>query len=330
MQTIIISRTDNLGDVVLSLPVAGKLKEVYPSSHIIFLGKKYTEPVISASIYIDEYWDKDQLDNYKTDHVDTIVFLFPDREVARWAAKRKIPLRIGTSHRWWHWLYCNKRVNFSRKKSNLHETQLNFKLLKPLGISETVTLNEISSLYGLKKIKTPIPAFLEEKLQQSSLKLVLHPKSKGSAREWPLKHYYELASSLPSTIQIFITGTLTEEAKIQEEFPEILTLPNVTNLLGKLSLQELISFLHHTDVLIACSTGPLHIASALGKYAIGLYPTIRPMHPGRWQPVGIHATTITFMQSDCNTCSHTPHQCFCIQNITPTSILNKIIAINHS
>jgi ADP-heptose:LPS heptosyltransferase len=43
-------------------------------------------------------------------------------------------------------------------------------------------------------------------------------------------------------------------------------------------------------MLVAASTGPLHIASAVGIHAIGLYPSKRPMHPGRWMPLGGNAS----------------------------------------
>jgi len=65
----------------------------------------------------------------------------------------------------------------------LHESQLNFKLLAPLGITSHISLGEIPSLYGLDKTKVQLPTFLAEKLYKNAYKLVLHPKSKGSARE---------------------------------------------------------------------------------------------------------------------------------------------------
>jgi ADP-heptose:LPS heptosyltransferase len=45
---IVISRTDSIGDVVLTLPLAGILKEKYPKAKIIFLGNTYTKPIIKC------------------------------------------------------------------------------------------------------------------------------------------------------------------------------------------------------------------------------------------------------------------------------------------
>jgi heptosyltransferase-3 len=38
--------------------------------------------------------------------------------------------------------------------------------------------------------------------------------------------------------------------------------------------------------LVACSTGPLHLAGVLGLQTIGIYSPKRPIHPGRWKAVG--------------------------------------------
>jgi len=52
VKRIIISRTDNLGDVILTLPMAGILKQRFPDSTIIFLGKKYTKPLVDACEFV--------------------------------------------------------------------------------------------------------------------------------------------------------------------------------------------------------------------------------------------------------------------------------------
>jgi heptosyltransferase-3 len=52
---IIISRTDSIGDVVLTLPMAGIIKQFLPQSNIIFLGRNYTKDVIALSEHVDEF-----------------------------------------------------------------------------------------------------------------------------------------------------------------------------------------------------------------------------------------------------------------------------------
>ena len=45
-QTIAISRTDSIGDVVLTLPICVWLKKHFPEIKIIFIGSTYTLPII--------------------------------------------------------------------------------------------------------------------------------------------------------------------------------------------------------------------------------------------------------------------------------------------
>ncbi|NLF41723.1 MAG: glycosyltransferase family 9 protein, partial [Bacteroidales bacterium] len=45
---LIISRTDAIGDVILTLPLASYLKSLEPGRKIIFLGRNYTKAIIEA------------------------------------------------------------------------------------------------------------------------------------------------------------------------------------------------------------------------------------------------------------------------------------------
>ena len=61
IKTIAISRTDNIGDVVLALPVAGIIRQYYPEAEILFIGKAYTKAVIETSIFVNRFIDRDEL-----------------------------------------------------------------------------------------------------------------------------------------------------------------------------------------------------------------------------------------------------------------------------
>lgn len=322
LNSIIISRTDNLGDVILTLPLAGFLKQEIPDVKISFIGKPYTRPLIENSKFVDTFLDREKVlkDGFSTEY-DAIIFIFPDKELVKKAKQDRIPMRIGTSHRIFHLWYCNKLVNFSRKKSDLHESQLNFKLLQPLELPTKIDLSKMSNWYGLEA--PPLHQEFQKLLSPNHFKLIIHPKSKGSAREWSMEKYFQLAKNLsPDKFQIFITGTEAEGKLIHQEKPEIFDLEQVQDLTGKMTLSELVAFIGQIDGLLACSTGPLHIASALGKFALGLYPSIRPMHPGRWKPVGRKAQHITFKE-DCSDCKGML-TCKCIESIEVSKVASLI------
>jgi heptosyltransferase-3 len=319
---IIISRTDNIGDVVLTLPLVAYIRKKYPHARILFLAKKYIRPLIEACENIDEFLDVEevlalpetfmQVDFFKKLKADVIIHVFPNHEVAWLARKAGLPMRIGTSHRSYHWLYCNRLVNFSRKRSSLHEAQLNFKLAYPLGL-EVPELAELKNSYGL----TRVPQINTDILDKSCFNLIIHPKSRGNGREWDWKHYNKLVEILPKEkFKIFVTGTEEEGKVIRENL--LKDHPEVNDMTGKQTFSELIGFISKADGLVASGTGPLHLAAALGRKAIGLFPPIKPIHPGRWAPLGPDAHFLV-LDKTCVECKN-GGSCACINSITPEEV----------
>jgi ADP-heptose:LPS heptosyltransferase len=320
---VILSRTDNLGDVILTLPLAGYLKAAVPGIEIIFLGKKYTQPIVEKSVFVDRFLDCDELlagrCQMSSIEADSILFVFPHRQLAKMAKQSNIPVRVATGHRWYNWLYCNKRVEFSRINSSLHESQLNFKLLRPFKLIYDIDLSTIESYYGIQ----PHNENYSNIISSEKFNLVIHPKSKGSAREWPLEKYLALVNTLPQDeFKIFITGLPEEGRIIQQECPELLVHRSVVNLIGQFNLSQLVSFINQVDGLLACSTGVLHLAAALGKFALGIYSPMRPIHPGRWKPIGRNADYLVF-DKKCDACRYST-LCACVQSISVEEVARKL------
>lgn len=330
-----ISRTDSIGDVVLTLPMAGVLKKQYPHSFIYFLGQKYTQPIVNCSEFIDHFIDwseikkmpfKDQVSYFRKLSIDQIIHVFPNQDIAKIAKKAGIPERIGTRNRWFHWIYCNRRIKLSRRKSNLHEAQLNIRLLPQFTHQAPYPIEDIFTLYGIEKIK-PIDNQWQNYIVSDKINLILHPKSKGSAREWSLNNYARLIELLPQNrYNILLTGTEEEGELFRESLA--LPYPFLHDLSGKLSLTALIELINSADALVACSTGPLHIAAALGKIAIGIYPPIKPMHPQRWAPIGKNAHVIV-IDKECELCRKSKN-CECISSIKPEQIVSTLESLTFS
>ena len=284
---------------MLTLPICGVLKKHFPEIKITFLGRSYTEAIIKSCSHVDQFinWDslskensETQIAQFKAIGADTIIHVFPDKEVVTLAKKAGIPNRIATGRRWHTLMNCNYPVFFTRKNSDLHESQLNIKLLQPLGITDIPTLAEMPDLYGFHANGT-VPEKLLSILNNGKKNIILHPLSKGSAVNWSMVKFQELANLLEENkFNVFVSGTQAEGDKIRTSFS--FEKANVHDITGMLNLNEFIAFISRCDELVAASTGPLHIASALGLKAIGLYSPKRPIHPGRWAPIGKNAQYI--------------------------------------
>lgn len=304
IKNILISRTDSIGDVVLTLPITVWLKTHFPDAKLTFLCKDYTKPIVQNFKSIDAILSYDELVNDEGSAIDQlkefdiVIHVFPNKEIAYLAKKAKIKWRIGTSHRLFHWLTCNKRVSFTRKNSDLHESQLNFHLLKPLGLKEIPSLSEITEMTRFYK---PNNCQLPDLLStiDFSKTVILHPKSQGSAQEWPISKYNELAVELVKEgYTVLFTGTENEGKLFRQaiDWKE-----NIMDVSGQLDLNQLQTLIHKCYALVACSTGPYHIAGISGIKAIGLFASVKPIHPGRWQALGEKAQALVY-DTDCQDC----------------------------
>jgi ADP-heptose:LPS heptosyltransferase len=295
-ERILICRTDNIGDVVLTLPLAGFLKQRLPGVKIDFLVRAYAEPVARHCRFVDRVLAIEEQDDLQRmlgeGAYDTVIFAYPSRSVAKAARSARVANRVGTSHRLFHWLTCNRLAHFSRVRSTLHEAQLNFALLRPLGIKHAPALDEIPAWYGLD---APQLAEVEALRAQAPFNLIVHPKSNGNGREWPVTHYEELARLLgrESGICLWLTGSVAEGALLAREAPALLALANVRNLCGRFDLSGLCALIGAADGLVASGTGPLHIAAAMGRPVLGLFPSIKPIDAARWGALGAQASSLS-------------------------------------
>ncbi|MDP4290175.1 MAG: glycosyltransferase family 9 protein [Bacteroidota bacterium] len=329
-KTIAISRTDNIGDVVLTLPVAGIIRKYYPDAEILFIGKAYTKSVIETSIFVDRFIDRDEMirnpESFQNLNIDAIIFVFPDLDLASLARKAGIKVRIGSFHKIQHLWNCTHRVNFTRRRSKLHESQLNFKLLKPLGIPSEIEKKDIPSLYGMKKV-VPLPQRLNKYLNTGKFNLIIHPKSHGHGKEWPPRKYIDLCHKLsPDDFNIIFTGSIKENEFIKENFESLFRqFPSIHNAAGEMSLDEFVSFIASADGLLASGTGPLHVAAALGKISVGFFPPMAPVFSRRWENLGENAFHFELDQCRYRYQCREGKNCMCIESIEVDDVVNLLL-----
>ncbi|NGZ86515.1 glycosyl transferase family 9 [Duganella sp. SAP-35] len=327
---ILITRTDNIGDVVLTLPLAGYLKQLYPEAEIVFLCRRYAAGVVQQCRHVDRVLTIEELGpdlarGMRKIDCDMVLFAFPRRELAYAARRAGIERRVGSTRRVYHLFTCNRLVNLTSTDAlgaRLHEAQLGFKLLVPLGVDHIPPRGDIWPLYGLT---APRHAEADAILARPGFKLILHTKSNGSGREWPLQHYLTLAKLLGEIdgVRVLLTGSAAEGELLAQQAPALLALPHVENVCGKLDLTGLTALVGGCDGLVASGTGPLHLAAAMGRPVVGLFPPIKPIDPPRWAALGERATNLVSATA-CGHCSD-PARCECMLAITPQQVLDVIL-----
>lgn len=329
---VLIARTDNIGDIVLTLPMAARLKQLQPGVKITLLCRTYAA---QAAQYCDDIDEVVQIEDVQQDlsgwlrstDIDTIILAQPDRKLAIAAFKAGVRHRIGNARqKLYQLIYCNRRVRFSKGRSDNHEAQINFEFLRPYGETR---IPEREAIDGFYRFTIPHDDGIANLLRPHAFNLVLHTKSNGHGREWPVSHYVELAQILGARrdVHLWLTGTEQEGKWIAEHAPQLLAQPNVSSVLGQLNLARLMSFIRQADGLIAGGTGPLHLSAAIGQRTLGLFPPTRPMHAGRWAALGRQASNLSLEHPQCLDCHKTPGpSCACMEAITPQQVEQVVVS----
>ena len=310
-KNLLIVRTDRIGDVILSLPLAEIVKRKYPGCKVSFLVREYTSSLVKDNPFIDhvlilkekngKILIKENISVLKQKNIDTCIVVYPTFLLALTIFLSGIKNRIGTGYRWYSFFF-NSKVFEHRKYAEKHELEYNVGLLNQIGISENVSPGNINFYL---KVHEEEKDFIKNLLEENDVNLknrvvIIHPGSGGSSIDLPTEKMIEIAKRLSEieNLQILITGN-NSEADLCGKFGVSYS---VKNLAGKLNLSQLSALISVADLFISNSTGPIHIAAVLGKYVIGFYPKILSCSVERWGPY-TEKRTIFIPTIDCSNCS---------------------------
>ncbi len=315
LKNILVVRTDRIGDVILSLPIARIIKEHLPGCKVTFLVREYTFELVKHHPFIDDVLTLKEIDGdvdlksnitmIKENGFDSAITVYPTFKTSLMIFLSKIPLRIGTGYRWYSMLF-NSKVYEHRKDAKKHELEYNVGMLKNIGIDINVTNKNVKfDLNPADEADRFINNLLKEQYISSEEPLIIiHPGSGGSSIDLPVNKYVEIVKNLTEkfSVKILVTG-LEKEKFICSQ---LVLNDNVKNLAGKLTLSQMIALTSRAKLFIANSTGTIHIAAALNIPAIGFYPKIPACSANRWGPYSDKSIVFS-PQIDCNKC--TREQC---------------------
>ena len=332
-KNLLIVRTDRIGDVVLSLPLAELIKKHYPDCKITFLVRDYTKDIVQNHPYIDDIillkeengkiLIRQNIHPIAKKNFDSAVIVYPTLQTSLIIYLSKIKNRIGTGYRWYSFLF-NHKIYEHRKYAEKHELEFNVSLLKKFGIDEQVTKQNVNfNLHpneeDIKKVRGQL---INENIDFTKPIIIIHPGSGGSAVDLPIEKFGELISLISSKLDVEIILTGSKEEK--QLCDSLVINKSIKNFAGIFNLAELIALINFCDIFIANSTGPIHIAASLDKYIIGFYPKILACSPKRWGPYNKKSVVFSPKLS-CNDC--TREQCerlSCMNTIEVTDVFLEV------
>lgn len=284
---VLIVRPDGIGDLVLSLPVAAQLRQLMPGVRIGVLANPVAAPILEHHPDIDyvrtislQASIPDMMQAFSGE-IDAVMFLKPFRRLM-WAAWRaRIPLRVATGFRWQS-LLANRWIYEHRSSFRKHEAEYNVQMLKGLGVRPLPVTTPVLQLTDFERIGG------ERRWSAGSTqRVVIHPGG-VSARRWRPEHYRDLANVLAHQgYAVVLTGSEVEGNGFQQEALDGAALHRgVSNLMGQLSVRDLMGVIATGHAVVSGATGPAHLAAALSVPTVSLFDPRRNNLPTRWKPLG--------------------------------------------
>lgn len=336
-QRVLVVRTDRIGDVLLSTPVISNLRRAYPDAHLAFLVSPQSREVLEGNpelneIILDDVEGKDgglrgmlnQVRSIRTKRFDAVVVLHPGLRLALMLFLSGIPDRIGTGYRAYSLLF-NRRVREHRKYAQKHELEYNLSLLKPLGVHPEAVAPRV---YLGQKDRD----FGEKLLQQYAIShvpfAIIHPGSRGSARDWPLENFAALGDRIQEELglKVLVTGGKDEEALANQLVGSMKS--KAESIAGRTTLKQLGAVIEQARAFISNSTGAMHVAAGVGIPVLAFFPPIRASSSKRWGPWGRGHIILQPDVPVCKKCR--PEKCQfgdCMARITVEEACRKLCAL---
>jgi lipopolysaccharide heptosyltransferase II len=279
LKAILVLRFSAVGDVVLTAPALAALRAAWPNTKILFAVNAGLAPVVAHNPHVDDVYALGPRDSAL--------------DVARWARQRGAEAVLDL-----HGKLKSRLVRLaladlpavSWTKRRLQDTLAVKLKLRPYRSDVRLAdryhhaveaLVGQSLPHGPLRFWTdpdetePVAAILKGAgLRSGHPVLGMNPGANWATKRWPTERFAELARRVQAKgWQVAINGS-AEEAGLGAQIVE--AAPGVVDLCGKLTLNQLGSFLAGCTAFLANDTGPMHIARALGVPTLAIFGSTDP------------------------------------------------------
>lgn len=316
-KNILVYKTGNIGDIICAIPSLLAIRKAYPDARLTILsspgprGRLGAKEILEGANYIDElivYYQEDLKDKKKR------------QELFKRLQKEKFDLFIQFPDEIVHVRTLFRNILFAKLlgvRSAVGFRVRTIQLFKKAQVRWTLEESEARALLDILRTSgLPLEEELEfrlpigekekrkvdkilERIQEEKVPIVcLGPGGKTPAIRWPKERFAGIGAYLQTKHKAFIIiiggredRALVEEIRNGMDKKRSLALP------GELSILESAELIQRCSFVVANSTGPIHVAAALGIPAVGIY-SIREI-PGTWFPYGTRHKVLLHRFQDC-------------------------------
>ncbi|OIO09999.1 MAG: hypothetical protein AUJ52_05475 [Elusimicrobia bacterium CG1_02_63_36] len=290
---VLIAQTSFLGDALLTLPLAKRVKELLPGSTVTVLTRPDTASVFRQSPWVDAVIEQDKTGAHRgirglfsmaarlrSGGFDLALAAHRSFRTALLLRLARLPRRIGFSTSPGSFFY-HETVYFSWA---MPDVERNLALLTPLkpdlrpDARDSLYLSERSGEAARAAERVVSERLAAEGVGIDERIVALHPGSVWPTKRWFPARFAKLAARLRTQagVRVMLIGgpgdavlarTLAEQSGV-----------DVLDWVGKTSLPELIAAARRWSLLVTNDSGPMHVAAAHGVPTLAIFgPTTREL-----------------------------------------------------
>ncbi|MBM4318243.1 MAG: glycosyltransferase family 9 protein [Deltaproteobacteria bacterium] len=296
---VLVVRKDRLGDLLMTLPSLVLIRESFPSAHIDFNCAIEFHDLLTPFCRL---WNIKLVEKPQSKY-DGALFLQGKAKDGWDLLRLKIPIRVGGYSKWFSFFWLNVGIRQKRSSNGKNEAESNLELaqvlVQRLGGEGRVDKSSYELPVSEQAKRVALVNWTQLGFQQDEKVAVFHPGMRGSALNVSLDSYLDLIEKVEEAGFTVALSVGPEPRDIDLKEKMLIKRPGLKVISG-LKLPELAEFFRLCNLVIAPSTGPLHLASWVGTQTVGLFSPVKSQHPNRWAPWGgAKPSQVLLPQVDC-------------------------------
>ncbi|HTL48583.1 MAG TPA: glycosyltransferase family 9 protein [Verrucomicrobiae bacterium] len=292
VKKILLVRLDHVGDLVMTLPAAARVRGFFPNAEIHWLIPTSYEPLLRPFAqkwnlklisYQHNWFAREQKSGESCREAKTLIRQFQKENydlgidfrgdlrniLLLW--RSRIRFRAGYGATGGGFLLTHQPEH----DRGAHPSMLSRRLLESLGIP--------GELHPVPLVRDPqMPEGLRECKSLGHKILAVHPGAAHVEKRWPQERFDALIAGVREKDWAWVV--IVGDARDKEEIalPRALKSEGVLDMRGKIPLHELPALLSGADLFVGNDSGPGHIAAAQGVPLISIFSTVN--NPEAWKP----------------------------------------------
>ncbi len=282
---ILVVRRDRLGDLLMTLPTLVYLRQAFPNAFIEFCFCSEFHELLKDFL---SQWNIQKIDQIEKKY-DAALFLKGSLKESWDLIRHRIAIRVGAYSKLSSFFFLTHGIRQKRSLNGKSEAESNLEIaeimVRRLGSEKRYKKEELLLPISGTNRNSALKRWYQLGLKETDKVAVFHPGMRGSARNLSAQSYLDLILEMESRgfVPVLSTGPEKQDKELREA---ILQKKADIRLVSGLSLSELAEFFRMASVVIAPSTGPLHLGHWVGVATYGLFSPVKSQHPRRWAPWG--------------------------------------------